>query len=268
VGKIPDHYKSNDTLFLDLTCPVANSQSLPRSICSMATRLPVELTCYITNLLPNQHAVVSCSSVCRNWLPATRHHLFRRIRVDARNVKSLIDLLKSLLCTIASQTIHIDLVIDASHTSILIVPYLERFVAVRSLTLTITRGDLSIWKEIEEKLPRGSTQFLQMDLTGVHASFEYDCELTFTVGGNANSSPTFLSRLHSLNSTINDELPEISWLLDVAQFPAITDVYLHQIQRRHLADIQAIFRARGPSILSIDLGLGSQNYSLGEGAFQ
>jgi hypothetical protein len=221
----------------------------------MPTHLPAELTDAIVDFLhSDRRSLSSCSLVCRDWLPTARYHLFHRMEITARNVESLIRILNTPACAIPNHVIHVHLHIYKNHTPILIVPYLERFMAITSLTLTITRKDLTICKEIEEMLPRGSARFMKMDLTGITSCLNPvdNPKVTFTLGcfGDTNSSHTFLSRLRSLHSLIDNEF---SWLLSVTQFPAVTDICLHRIRRRHLAEIHAILRTRGPSIRAIDL---------------
>jgi hypothetical protein len=84
-------------------------------------RLPPELTDLIISFLSGDPgALQACSLVCRDWLPASRHHLFARgITLDPRNTRTraLIDLLTAPLSTIAGY-VHTAR-ISAWHTTII-----------------------------------------------------------------------------------------------------------------------------------------------------
>jgi hypothetical protein len=228
-------------------------------------RLPIELVDIVIDFLHlDDETLEVCSLVCRNWLPASRFHLFGTVRVEWSNVLSLVELLATPSSTIANHvhTLRIPLEGLDSHTIFdIIAPYLEKFVAVKSISL---RG--RPWFPIgDETLSRVFGRAGNMDLTEIsHDFYEYRhprFRLSFALSDNGPF--TFSSRLRVLRSAFVDSTKKISWLPTIAQLPAVGRVDLFSIEENHLSTVQAILKSGGQSIRTIKLAFSVIHASIG-----
>jgi hypothetical protein len=226
-------------------------------------RLPTELVDIVIDFLHSDDETLEvCSLVCRNWLPASRFHLFGTVRVKWSNVLSFVELLAAPSSTIANNvhTLRIPLEGLDSHTIFdIIAPHLEKFVAVKIISLQGQQW----FPIVEETLSRVCGRAGNMDLTEISHNFsEHNYPrflLTFALSDNGPF--TFSSRLRALDSALDDSPIPFSWLPVVAQLPAISRVDLFNIEENHLPTVQAMLKSGGQSILTIKLSFSRQHYS-------
>ena len=73
----------------------------------MPPKLPAELNDAIIDHLHNDKAsLATCALVCKGWVPASRHHLFRSVVIDPMHVAAFISLVQSPLSTIPGHISH------------------------------------------------------------------------------------------------------------------------------------------------------------------
>jgi hypothetical protein len=215
-------------------------------------RLPTELTDSIIDFHHSDRTTLKiCSLVCRNWIPASRFHLFRTVRVRFDTVHTFADLLASPSSTIARHVhtlhIHFDSFVGIPVFD-RIAPYLENFVSIKSISLQ----GLVLASEYSRSRAFGIIG--NMELETVSYDFHYRWfALWFTLG---NSGPfTFSSQLRVLRSALDGTSAPSSWLPIVSQFPTVGEVRLTSIERFHLPTAQATLKSGGPSIHTIGLDL-------------
>jgi hypothetical protein len=131
-------------------------------------RLPAETIDSIVDFHhSDEEALKACSLVCRNWLPASRFHLFGSVDVKHSNVHSFVKLLASPSSTITN-CVH-TLVIEAVCAFDVIAPYFKDMVAVTSITLC----EWPVGSVSEECLSRGFGRIGNMDLSGIYYDFRF-----------------------------------------------------------------------------------------------
>jgi hypothetical protein len=213
-------------------------------------RLPTELTDYIIDFhYSDRKSLEICSLVCRNWLPASRFHLFKIFGVQQFNVHSFVKLLASPSSTIAShvRTFHIYTHSVDVPVFDVIAPYFEEFIAVKSIVLE----GFHLAPVSEESLSRGLGRIGTMELTGISYDLtDHWFGFTFTVSDGGPS--TFSSRLRVLHSIIYG-IGSSSWLSIVAQFPVVTQLDLSYIRDIDLRTVQTVLKSGGQSIRTIKL---------------
>jgi hypothetical protein len=232
--------------------------------------LPPELTDHIIAFLHDRETLKACSLVCKNWLPSSRYSLFGRLVLRSSTLRSFIKLLNSPVCTIPNHVHTLD--ITWSDTGFLdtIAPYLDRF-TVRSLIWVgrqwepISRpldGDVSMWFSRIRELDL-ALEFPSPDhYFGLIASFpsletlflHFGC-LMFRLDDLQHiHSFVFPPHLRTLKITLSYfNQPMLSWLVSIAQFPAISIVGLYSISVEELRSVQILLQTLGPSIHSLDL---------------
>ena len=232
--------------------------------------LPPELTDHIIAFLhDDRETLKACSLVCKNWLPSSRYSLFGHLVLHDWTLQSFIKLLNSPVCTIPNRvhTLHI----AWSDTGFFdtIAPYLDRF-TVRSLRLVGDRWD-PVRRELEGDVLMWFSRIRELDLGlafsspdhyfGLIASFpsletlflHFPC-LTFRLDDFQHiHSFIFPPHLHTLVIGLAFWRPLLSWLVSIAQFPAISIVKLYCISDAELRGVQTLLQTLGPSIHSLDL---------------
>src|ERR1700683_4393540 len=104
-------------------------------------KIPSELSDAILDCLPDKYSLNSCSTVCKAWLPRTRHHIFGRLRLEPSTCARFFELVDSPLSTIAPYVQHLDVTRPYGGGGLSwfkdILPRLAIFTAVQSSTLTL-----------------------------------------------------------------------------------------------------------------------------------
>ena len=86
---------------------ISHKSSSDHSPYRMPPKLPAELSDAIIDHLHNDKAsLAACALVCKGWVPASRHHLFRSVVIDPLHVAAFISLVQSPLSTIPGHITH------------------------------------------------------------------------------------------------------------------------------------------------------------------
>jgi hypothetical protein len=236
------------------------------------TRLPAELTDRVIDFLHSDElALETCSLVCKNWVPASRYHLFQNLYLNPSRVQPFVELLNSPTSTILKHVLTVDIslsdgLLPGARVFETILPYLGRFV-VRSLDLCHMRWD-PISKEMREGISRCFAGITVLRLIGVTFSCPEHlielvascrsletlglCSLTFPYTTDIHSF-ILPSQLRTIDLLLFGNQPILSWLVSNAQFPAVNKVALYKIVHAESHAVQVLLQTLGPSIHTLDL---------------
>lgn len=104
--------------------------------------LPGEITDIIIDFChSNLPVLLSCSLVCRQWLPASRYHLFRTLCLTEKNARSLAVILRSRNCTFtgAVHVLNIDSMPRLSTLNKIVMAMRDWKIELDSLSLNLIR---------------------------------------------------------------------------------------------------------------------------------
>jgi hypothetical protein len=237
-------------------------------------KLPNELTdCVIDFHHSDPRALAACSLVCKTWLPASRHHLFQTLSITPRNVQSFIELLKSPRLTIANHPRVFGITLT-EYGGLLdkIAPYLDRFIAVKSLRMWGSWGPPG--EEQEENVFGWFAGIRDLNISTLHfrrsycffklvASFHSleslgldGATLDFMTDDVCNSFTVPLPpSLNALSFRFCYGRDPVSSLLAIARSCTLTEVKLLDIRLPNINYVQCLLRSLGHSVQKLKLCL-------------
>ncbi|KAJ7035225.1 hypothetical protein C8F04DRAFT_1182633 [Mycena alexandri] len=216
-------------------------------------------------------ALASCGLVCRDWLPASRYHIFSAVLLTPQNAPAFLELI-SHSTTIAPLVCDVELRFTAgsSMPHLQLAPILMRLPHTTHLTLCPKRD------EVVRPLCTSSLAHALLTLPLVHLKFDFrsrfesleqiiDCVClcaqleSLELGGSWMrtgdfSAPPLMSRkLHTLTLTCDlDNF--LTWFMALEdEMPVIQHLFLYHIVQREIDTVAKYLRTAGPSLQSLTL---------------
>jgi hypothetical protein len=235
--------------------------------------VPPELTDRVIDFLhSDKRTLLTCSLVCKDWVPASRYHYFRKLDINPFTVRRLAEVLNSPVATLARYVDTLKIFIaewrerPGPHVLDTIAPYLHKFVAVRLLSLC---SRVPVWYPIgekhEESVYKWFTGIKELELSRLLFSSPddfFDLIGSFHNLKSIRLSIPFPKFLLNLQSTF---IPRhllairssggrvLHWLLSIAEHISVTKLHLDDILGSDLQTVQHLLRALGPSICTLSL---------------
>ncbi|KAJ6555150.1 hypothetical protein DFH09DRAFT_1318341 [Mycena vulgaris] len=230
-------------------------------------RFPAELEDTLIDFCHGDHATLaSCGLVCRDWLPASRYHIFSSVRLTPQNAAGFVDITSSSP-TIAPSVREADL--HFSETSLPnLIPILKLLPRMARLSLHPLREEVTrpiTTSSLSPIFAASRLVDLKLDFRSRFESLRQivDCvclcqhleslELggSWLKGGDFEAAPQLPKTLHTL--TLTCDLNILSWLLTLDEMPAIQHLFLHHIVQREVAAIVQFLQTSGPTLNSLGL---------------
>ncbi|KAJ7474701.1 hypothetical protein FB451DRAFT_274698 [Mycena latifolia] len=227
-------------------------------------RFPSELEDAFIDFCRADHATLaSCGLVCRDWLPASRYHLFSSVYLTPQNA------IVSSSPTIPPLVREVQLNSPAASLPNL-VPILMLLSRTAQLTLLPVRG------EVTRPIVTSALSPIFAAFQLVHLKFDFrsrfeslrqiiDCVClchrleSLEVGGSwlqkgdFTTPPQLPKALRTLTLTCDLDA-FLSWLLTLQdEMPAIQHLFLHHIVQREVSTIVDFLRTSGPTVTSLGL---------------
>lgn len=235
-------------------------------------RFPSELEDTVIDFSYDDLATLaSCSLVCRDWVPASRYHMFSAILLTAQNAQAFLELI-SHSTTIAPLVCDVELRFtpDCSMMHLQIPSILMRLPHTTHLTLCPKRN------EVVRPLCTSSLAHAVLSLPLVHLKFDFrsrfeslqqiiDCVVlcpqleSLEVGGSwmkteeFSAPPSMPRKLHTLTLTCDlDNF--LTWFMALDdEMPVIQHLFLYHIVQREIDTVARYLRTAGPSLQHLTL---------------
>jgi hypothetical protein len=233
------------------------------------TRIPAELTDRIIDFLhSDKKTLATCALVCKSWIPSSRFHLFEKLHINHETTRTFMDLLQSNNSTIEkyAQTLWI----LNWKRMVQLAPYLDRFLAFKSLVITGTQSDmkethadLCLWFHGITNLDVMSFQFtntncfsrfldafpllelLRINLSGLSHHFPDDAQ---------SSTISLPLRIRVLHMAISSSM--LPFLLNI-HFPPLAELMLCRVSTNDLLDIDHWLRSLPPTLRALSIRFSS-----------
>ncbi|EMD39708.1 hypothetical protein CERSUDRAFT_112012 [Gelatoporia subvermispora B] len=250
--------------------PAQPVEQRPEPMVTVPT-LPPELTDRILDHLEgDRQALANCGLVCRTWLPRSRYHFFRELKLTSKNTKQLVQLLRDGPA-IGQHVSHLAIVTLREDNSEWHVDLLPKVLpSLPNVTTLELRGRGAYQsKNFKDIAPVTSLKFhacefaALKDVTTLLCAFPrldtLTIESTLIARGEEDPSLTDTYRppiknITVMSSALNPE-PFVNWLVSGGVHEGFESLTLLPIQKPALIPVGKFIKSAGPSLKHFEIAL-------------